>query len=149
MTIDYDKQQYRDQLRAQLCDIEAELIYYNDSFRDKHVFCNFNDTETSNFWRYFSTNFKRLNLKQLTATSFSPDGPSYRLDIYKHVPDEIKNSTSYKIIDYTELLNVYRTPLKGNGDFQSDECIAILKECDIVVTYPPTPLMNELSQLLF
>lgn len=148
MTKDYDKQQYRDQLRAQLCDIEAELKYYENSFNDKHVFCNFNDTETSNFWRYFSTNFKRLNLKQLTATSFSPDGSSYRLDIYKHVPNEIKNSTSSQIFDDTELLNVYRTPLKGNGDFQSDECIAILEECDIVVTYPPTPLMNELSQLL-
>lgn len=148
MTKDYDKQQYRDQLRAQLCDIESELKYYENSFNDKHVFCNFNDTETSNFWRYFSTNFKRLNLKQLTATSFSPDGTSYRLDIYKHVPDEIENSTSSQILDDTELLNIYRTPLKGNGDFQSDECIAILKECDVVVTYPPTILMNELLQLL-
>lgn len=148
MKKNYDKQQYRDQLGAQLCDIENELKYYENSFNNKHVFCNFNDTETSNFWRYFSTNFKRLNLKQLTATSFSPDGPSYRLDIYKHVPDEIKNSTSSQILDDTELLNVYRTSLKGNGDFQSDECIAILKECDVVATYPPTILMNELLQLL-
>ena len=44
MTKDYDKQQYRDLLRAQLCDIEAELKYYENSFNDKHVLCNFNDT---------------------------------------------------------------------------------------------------------
>ena len=45
MTKDYDKQQYRDQLCAQLCDIEAELKYYENSFNDKHVFCNFNDID--------------------------------------------------------------------------------------------------------
>ena len=35
------------------------------------------------------------------------------------------------------------TPLKGSGDFRSDECVEILKEADIVVTNPPFSLFRE------
>jgi hypothetical protein len=35
------------------------------------------------------------------------------------------------------------TPLKGNGDFRSDECVKLLKEADIVVTNPPFSLFRE------
>ena len=35
------------------------------------------------------------------------------------------------------------TPLRGNGDFRSDECIELLKEADIVVTNPPFSLFRE------
>ena len=34
-------------------------------------------------------------------------------------------------------------PLKGDGDFRSDECIAILKEADIICTNPPFSLFRE------
>ncbi|MBP5418531.1 MAG: adenine-specific methyltransferase EcoRI family protein [Bacteroidales bacterium] len=41
------------------------------------------------------------------------------------------------------------TKLKGNGDFRSEECIALLKEADIVVTNPPFSLFREyLAQLI-
>ena len=41
------------------------------------------------------------------------------------------------------------TPLKGNGDFRSDECIKILEESDIVVTNPPFSLFREyIAQLI-
>jgi hypothetical protein len=36
-----------------------------------------------------------------------------------------------------------KTPLKGNGDFRSPECLELLSECDVVVTNPPFSLMNE------
>lgn len=39
-------------------------------------------------------------------------------------------------------------PLKGNGDFRSDECRKFLKEADIVVTNPPFSLFREFMQLL-
>lgn len=35
------------------------------------------------------------------------------------------------------------TPLKGDGDFRSQECIDILKEAEIVVTNPPFSLFSE------
>jgi hypothetical protein len=41
-----------------------------------------------------------------------------------------------------------KTPLKQSGDFRSDECIALLKEADIVVTNPPFSLFREYVEQL-
>lgn len=41
-----------------------------------------------------------------------------------------------------------KTPLIGNGDFSSDECVEILKECDVVVTNPPFSLWRQFIHLL-
>ena len=57
-----------DEFYTQLSDIEKELVYYKDHFKDKVVFCNCDDPEYSNFWKYFSLNFDHLHLKKLIAT---------------------------------------------------------------------------------
>jgi hypothetical protein len=44
--------------------------------------------------------------------------------------------------------DIIKTELKQNGDFRSDESIALLKECDIVVTNPPFSLFREFVSLL-
>lgn len=46
------------------------------------------------------------------------------------------------VVSDEEIINFLNTDkivneLKGNGDFQSDECIEYLKEADIIVTNPP------------
>ena len=41
------------------------------------------------------------------------------------------------------------TLLKGDGDFRSEECIELLKECDIVVTNPPFSLFREYIAQLY
>lgn len=41
------------------------------------------------------------------------------------------------------------TPLEGDGDFRSDECITLLKQSDIVVTNPPFSLFREYVKQLF
>jgi tRNA1(Val) A37 N6-methylase TrmN6 len=38
--------------------------------------------------------------------------------------------------------------LEGNGDFRSPECVALLSECDIVVSNPPFSLFREYLALL-
>jgi len=40
-------------------------------------------------------------------------------------------------------LKLKYTPLEGNGDFRSEECIELLKEADVVVTNPPFSLFRE------
>ena len=40
-------------------------------------------------------------------------------------------------------------PLKGNGDFRSEECISLLKLSDIVVTNPPFSLFIPYVKQLF
>ncbi len=41
------------------------------------------------------------------------------------------------------------TPLEGDGDFRSDECVNLLKQSDIVVTNPPFSLVREFVKQLF
>ncbi len=53
-------------------EIEAYLEYDKDTFKDKVVYCNCDDPFESNFFRYFTLNFKRLKLKQLITTSYKP-----------------------------------------------------------------------------
>ena len=41
------------------------------------------------------------------------------------------------------------TPLEGDGDFSSDECVNLLKQSDIVVTNPPFSLFRKYVKQLF
>lgn len=122
-----------DEFYTQLSDIEKELVYYKDHFKDKIVFCNCDDPEYSNFWKYFSLNFDHLHLKKLIATHYETDKQSYKLEMYR---DEAGVHTDIKT-------------LQQNGDFRSPESIELLKECDIVVTNPPFSLYREyIAQLI-
>lgn len=53
-----------DEYYTQYSDIEEELQYYTEYFKDKIVYCNC-DSENSNFVKYFRNNFERLGLKDL------------------------------------------------------------------------------------
>ncbi len=44
--------------------------------------------------------------------------------------------------------DIRTTNLEGNGDFRSEECIELLKTCDIVVTNPPFSLFREFISTL-
>ena len=41
------------------------------------------------------------------------------------------------------------TPLEGDGDFRSDECVNLLKQSDIVVTNPPFSFFREYVKQIF
>ena len=123
----------KDEFYTQLSDIEKEMYYYTDHFKGKVIFCNCDDPEDSNFFKYFALNFTRLGLKKLVATHYEETKPSYKLEINKD-EDGDGMITSKDII---------KSPLKENGDFRSPECIEILKESDIVITNPPFSLFRE------
>lgn len=159
-----------DEFYTQINDIELELKSYKNYFRDKTVLCNCDDPFESNFFKYFAINFNYLGLKKLIATSY--DGSivaGEQLSLFDFFDDELveDKKTAYKIeittvpdfngdgaidlFDVEELLKNERnvlTKLRGNGDFQSDECIEFLKEADIVVTNPPFSLFREFVALL-
>ena len=124
-----------DEFYTQLTDIEKELMYYKEHFRDKIVFCNCDDPTYSNFWRYFHLNFERFGMRKLIATHFDAEKPTYKLE-YTGGND---NDVEAGVI----------TSLTQNGDFRSPECIELLKEADIVVTNPPFSLFREyVAQLM-
>ena len=132
------KVEKNDEFYTELSDIEKELGHYKKHFKNKVVFCNCDDPEWSNFWTFFALNFEFFGLKKLVATHYEFDKPSYKLEIVKDVNKDGKINK----------LDTIKTPLKQNGDFRSDESIAILKEADIVVTNPPFSLFREYIDLL-
>jgi len=142
-----------DEFYTQLSTIEDELRHYRKYFKGKVVFCNADDPAigedgydhfgdgaggyTSNFFRYFQLNFQQLGLKKLITTHYEANRPSYKFEIVSNDDGE-----QIGLPDYV------RTPLEGDGDFRSPECLALLEECDIVVTNPPFSLMKEYLPLM-
>lgn len=134
------KENKNDEFYTRLEDIEAEISQHKDyvkQFEGKTVLCNCDDPEWSNFFQFFKLHFKQLKLKKLITTHYNKDAsPSYKLEW----EGEMLND---------DMVNLVKTPLTGNGDFRSDECIAILQEADIVVTNPPFSLFREyIAQLV-
>jgi hypothetical protein len=119
--LDKAKVNKKDEFYTQLIDIEKELIHYTKHFKNKVVYCNCDNPEKSNFWKYFYNHFNELGLKELYATYYGERASFYRY-----------NGKGVVVI-----------PLKGNGDFRSDECEDILDKSDIVVTNPPFSLFRQ------
>lgn len=130
-----------DEFYTQLSDIEKELGHYKEHFKDKVIFCNCDDPEESNFFKYFALNFEHLWLKKLVATHFEEEKPSYKLEISEWL--DLNNDWKINLND------IIKTPLKQNWDFRSSECIKILESCDIVATNPPFSLFREYVAQLF
>ncbi len=119
-----------DEFYTQLVDVEKELKHYKDFFKGKKVLCNCNDDKWSAFFKYFSMNFENLGLKQLVCVSYNGNG----------------NGKKYTC---NGDLKVNVTELNGNGSYSSDECIELLKDCDVVVTNPPFSLFRDFVSLLY
>mgnify|MGYP002521493156 CR=1 FL=1 len=137
------KRAKKDEFYTQLDDIAEEVRHYAEHFRGKVVLCNCDDPRISNFFHYFSHNFERLGLKKLVATCYK----SQDRDLFT------RNASERAIwLEYEGDRNGNRVPdpeeigihaLRGDGDFRSAECVALLKEADVVVTNPPFSLFRE------
>jgi hypothetical protein len=167
------KEAKKDEFYTQLADVENELKYYREHFRDKTVLCNCDDPYESNFFRYFALNFKSLGLKKLITTSYAgsnlagsklplinieglkPGGREpYAIEI-----SQVTDTNGDGAIDLADVewllrnsANSCRT-LEGDdqydaGDFRSKECLRYLKESDIIVTNPPFSLFREFISLI-
>ena len=121
-------------------DIENEVMKYRKQFKNKIVYlpCDDPAEKKSEFWSFFVNNFDAFGLKKLIATHFDEDGKAYKIWI-----DSDLNNDGW--IDDSDAL---QEDLEGDGDFRSEECIEILKECDIVCTNPPFSLFREFVDLL-
>lgn len=150
-------------------EIEAYLEFDPQTFKGKVVYCNCDDPYESNFFRYFVLNFKKLGLKRLITTSYKPSpmantqlqllGDDSSLPQAKGRPKvnankfiinkvhDFNGDGEFNLKDVAEALKANKinkwAPLKGDGDFRSDECIQLLEQADIVVTNPPFSLFRE------
>ena len=117
------KKSKNDEFYTLMEDIEKELRYYTESFQGKVVYCNCDDYQQSNFYKYFYYNFHYLKLKKLICTCFNKDDNG----LYAIFDGEIETTGK----------------LNGDGDFRSEECIEYLKQADVVVTNPPFSLFRQ------
>ena len=159
----------KDEFYTQLTDIEKEMRYYRKHFKGKTVLCNCDDPFESNFFKYFVLNFNRLGLKKLIATCYATSpiiGQQFSLfDVvggeeeqrnkpYKAVVTKVYDVTGDGGVDMFDVAELFKThenelvELKGDGDFRSEECLALLDEADIVVTNPPFSLFREYVAVL-
>ncbi|MBP9665141.1 MAG: adenine-specific methyltransferase EcoRI family protein [Pyrinomonadaceae bacterium] len=159
----------KDEFYTQYIDIQKEVEAYlefdPDTFRGKVVYCNCDDPFESNFFKYFAANFNKLGLKKLITASYdgSPIAgqgtlfPEYNAGNGKRkrpkaLAFEIEQVTDINEDGAADIEDVKlffeqnphkRKPLAQGGDFRSDECIALLKQADIVVSNPPFSLFRE------
>ena len=159
----------QDEFYTQLTDIEKELRYYKKHFKDKTVLCNCDDPFESNFFKYFVLNFNRLGLKKLIATCYTGSPIANKqlslFDIlgeseattnkpYKAVVTTVYDKTGDGGVDMLDVAELFKSgenelsELRGDGDFRSPECLALMNEADIVVTNPPFSLFREYVSVL-
>ena len=129
------KKAKNDEFYTKYEDIENEVMKYRKQFKDKIVYLPCDDPieKKSEFWSFFVNNFDAFGLKKLIATHYDEDGKAYKIWI-----DGDTSGDGW--VDDSDAL---QEDLEGNGDFRSEECIEILKECDIVCTNPPFSLFRE------
>ncbi len=133
----------KDEFYTQLSDIENELRHYRPHFKGKTVLCNCDDPRVSNFFKYFALNFEILGLKRLIATCYKNNEPDlFSMNTCEQavyiIYEGDKNGNRVPDPEGMDVL-----PLKGDGDFRSEECVELLKQADIVCTNPPFSLFRE------
>jgi len=143
------KREKNDEFYTQRPDIENELQYYREHFKNKTVLCNCDDPRISNFFYYFSYNFETLGLKKLISVCYK----NQERDLFSKNDKEKAIYLEYegdrdgnRIPDPKEIGIKY---LEDDGDFRSEECVGLLKQADIVCTNPPFSLFREyVAQLM-
>ena len=162
----------KDEFYTQIEDIERELAHYQNFFAGKTVLCNCDDPYESDFFKYFAIYFNHLGLKKLIATCYAgspivqteldfwgtpnenPDFDKRKQAIKLEVSEvkDLNGDGATDLADVKLLLENNRnvvTYLNGDGDFRSPECVAALKEADVVVTNPPFSLFRQyVAQLI-
>ena len=118
------KKAKNDEFYTQYSDIQKELEHYDkEKFEDKVIYlpC---DRPHSNFVAYFKEHYEDYKYKELVYTYIAIEKNeevfAYRFDGKKET----------------------KTKLNGNGAFQSDECIEIMKRADWVITNPPFSILQ-------
>ncbi|MCD8285758.1 MAG: adenine-specific methyltransferase EcoRI family protein [Clostridia bacterium] len=146
-------------------DIEEECNNYRNQFKGKTILCNCDDPYESCFFQYFALRFNMFRLKKLIAVSYASsrmagtelplsdigisEGHAYKAEITRL--DDFNGDRSVDLEDVKWLMRNDKsvvTQLEGDGDFRSEECMALLDQADIIVTNPPYELFSDFVTLL-
>lgn len=121
------KRNPNDEFYTPLEHVEYIALYLKKYLSNKIVYCNCDDYRWSSFYLYCKDNFYELGLKKLIATNYNIGNGSY------HAEFDGLNEIVLEI---------------ENGSFDSDYCIELLKQSDIIFTNPPFSLKNKFLDLI-
>mgnify|MGYP000409738253 FL=1 len=151
----------KDEFYTQYEDVAREMANHREALKGKVVLCNCDDPFESAFFRFFILHFNTIGLAGLTSTCYTGSslaGQEYPLEggtgAYKAVVTEVPEESLIRPDGSLDLETLFNMPgnslarLKGDGDFRSSECVALLKESDVVATNPPFSLFREYIALL-
>lgn len=124
--LEKQKKNANDEFYTLLEDVKKLVDMYKDKLKDKVIYCNCDNPDKSNFYKYLKDKFYEYGFKKVICT---------------YLGDECSYLTIY---DGKET----RTKLKGNGSYDSEECIEVLKSSDVVVTNPPFSKFRHYYRLL-
>ena len=110
-----------DEFYTRIETVEAELKHYWQQLKGKRVYLNCDNPRISKFWQYLYDNFDEIGLASLTATYYGDDAEVWRYDGNRLQIDK----------------------LYGDGSYNSNECLAILDDNDLVITNPPFSLFRD------
>ncbi len=146
----------KDEFYTQYDDVAREMVKHREQLKDKSILCNCDDPFELAFFRFFALNFEKLGISKLVSTCFSGStfaGREYPLEqmtgAYKAVVTKVPNDPLLRpdgSLDLETLFSMQGNSLerlKGDGDFRSDECEALLREAEIIATNPPFSLFRE------
>lgn len=122
------KKNKKDEFYTLYSTIEDEMKYYTQHFKGKIVYCNCDDYRWSNFVKYFKDNYQQLGLSGLYATNYDIGDGAYKY--------------------YFDGFNEVVEPLKGDGSYDSPECLEVLKKVDLVITNPPFSIWRHYLKIL-
>lgn len=158
------KKTKNDEFYTQWADIEREmnayLEYDPNVFRGRTILLPCDDPEWSNFTKFFALHFRDYGLKKLISTSYAPNSKggqgSYQPTLFEQgnpAYDKAKSMEKGRVfvlegndinadggVDIDDLQWSY---LEGDGDFRSEEVIALRDEADFVITNPPFSLFRD------
>ena len=130
-----------DEFYTRKIDIEREMKAgaYASQLKGKTIYLSCDDPAWSAFWIYFQANFEALGLARLIATYYVGNG-RYPAGARPVCHDLRRDQNGQPVLT--------KTALKGDGDFRSDECVALLKQADIICGNPPFSLMKDFMALV-
>lgn len=114
-------------------EVNAYLEYNPDTFRGKAVLCPCDDPASSNFTKFFVSNFEFLGLRRLVSTSYAGNKQGQ-----VHGKIAVLEGPGPHVIE-----ELRWQELDGDGDFGSPEVTALRDEADIIVTNPPFSLFRK------
>lgn len=168
--LDSAQRDKNDEFFTQYEDVEREINAYldfdKDMFKDMTILCPCDDSDDSNFTKYFVLNFEKLGLKKLVTTSYAHYS-KYKNKNIEYEPstlekhskqyDEKKSLVKGKAFILERKINQHRLNmsdlewyyLDGDGDFRSDELVEFRNQADIIITNPPFSLFREFINWIF